>query len=303
MNNRLKSWIRSFLSLNKGERQGIIVLAVIIILLNVGNLILPKLIKPKISPQFFTNQKIVAEFLADQKAAKDSIKQIIKINNNSRFEPDNLFQFDPNTANDAELKKIGFSQKQIKNIINYRAHGGVFSKKDDLKKIYSISEEEYLIIEPFVIIAPPINKKQIFIFTEINSADSALLVKNLHFSPHITGRIIKYRNLLGGYYNSTQLYEVYNIRRSELERALPYIKTDNSFIRKLDINKVDFKELLRHPYFDYKITKSIFDYRKTKGQFKSVIQYKDSLLIPDSVFNRQKYYLYIRPHEIKTDTL
>ncbi len=48
------------------------------------------------------------------------------------------------------MEKLGLTDKQISTIKNYEAAGGKFKRKEDLKKIYSISDIEYKILEPYI---------------------------------------------------------------------------------------------------------------------------------------------------------
>ncbi|HBK40302.1 MAG TPA: hypothetical protein DDZ57_01845, partial [Porphyromonadaceae bacterium] len=53
-------------------------------------------------------------------------------------------------------------------------------------------------------------------------------------------RIVKYRNLLGGFVSVEQLREVYGIDNELFSRISPYIQADENF-RKLWINELEFK--------------------------------------------------------------
>lgn len=64
----------------------------------------------------------------------------------------NLFQFNPNTINQKEWEKLGFSPKQAVSIINFRNSGFQFKEKEDLKKLFVVDEEKYKQLESFVII-------------------------------------------------------------------------------------------------------------------------------------------------------
>lgn len=63
------------------------------------------------------------------------------------------FPFDPNTADSAELAKLGFASWQIKSIYHYRAKGGVFSRPSDVARIYGITKRKYETLRPFIRIA------------------------------------------------------------------------------------------------------------------------------------------------------
>src|SRR5579859_1381616 len=70
-------------------------------------------------------------------------------------QPSELFQFNPNNLPEEDWKRLGFSDRQIRVIKNYESKGGKFRSKDDVKKMYSISEKEYERIEPYIIIPIP----------------------------------------------------------------------------------------------------------------------------------------------------
>ena len=304
MNNQLKGWIRSFLSLNKSEQRGIIVLTTLILVVGVINLILPYIVKPEISPQFSINMKIVNDFIADKERINDSIKLLESLKSKNAINRNKLFKFDPNTTPDSIFSLFGLSKNQIANIRNYILKGGRFYRKSDLKKIYTISDEDYLILEPYIFIKTKgVNPDPDYSKTYINTANKEALIQNLMFSPYMASRIIKFRDLLGGYYSKEQLYEVYGIDSSHLRKIDSYIEVDTDQIEKININAVVFKDLLRHPYFDYNTTKEIMNVRSRVGAFQSLEHIKREANLSDSAFSRQKYYLYIRPHKIKTDTL
>ncbi|GEM_PF-1205665 len=61
-----------------------------------------------------------------------------------------LFNFNPNTITIDSLKMLGFSEKQALIIIHYREKGGRFRKKEDFAKMYSVSNEKYIELEPYI---------------------------------------------------------------------------------------------------------------------------------------------------------
>ena len=184
---------------------------------------------------------------------------------------------------------MGLTENQIKTIKNYEAKGGSFRQKEDLKKMYVISDVEYQILEPFIKIPQqvaekkktytrkkPTKKEVNFMVIELNAADSAQLVRSLNISPWLAVRIIKFRNLLGGYTNKQQLYEVYGFDSIEVKKRLAFVEIDLTAVKILDINKSSFKELVRHPYLSYDLTKDICNLR-TKT---------DTALLPKNIFEK-----------------
>lgn len=90
---------------------------------------------------------------------------------NSPEDPE-YFEFDPNTASEKDFYRLGLSNYTIKSIINYRTKGGVFRKKEDLAKIYSLKQADYERLEPYIAI-PDGNKytKKTTEKIDINTAD------------------------------------------------------------------------------------------------------------------------------------
>lgn len=104
---------------------------------------------------------------------------------------------------------------------------------------------------------------------EINEADTSTLKKIPGIGSTYANRILKYRNLLGGYYSINQLKEVYGIDNELYHKIIPYItaKAKTSMIK---INSADFQELIRHPYLNKEQVRIILDIRKRKGKIESI---------------------------------
>ncbi|MEE4256097.1 MAG: helix-hairpin-helix domain-containing protein [Bacteroidales bacterium] len=100
---------------------------------------------------------------------------------------------------------------------------------------------------------------------EINTADSALLVRLYGIGPSFARRILKYRGMLGGFFSTEQLLEVYGMDSSRYNGILENIHVDTSQISKIPVNEADFKTLLQHPYLDYETVKLIVNYRDHVG--------------------------------------
>lgn len=103
----------------------------------------------------------------------------------------------------------------------------------------------------------------------LNSTDTADWKKIPGIGSSFASRIVRYRNLLGGFISVDQLREVYGIDHEMFSRISPYIQADENF-RRLQINKLEFKELLSHPYLNYKQVQALVNLRKKKGNISSV---------------------------------
>lgn len=64
----------------------------------------------------------------------------------------NLFSFNPNTITLDSLVLLGLSPKQAQTIINYRAKGGKFRKREDFAKMYVVTPELYSRVKGRIVI-------------------------------------------------------------------------------------------------------------------------------------------------------
>lgn len=126
---------------------------------------------------------------------------------------------------------------------------------------------------------------------DINRADSLHLLPLPGIGPVYAGRIIKYRNLLGGFVRVEQLGEVYGISGETFDLIKDRVHIDTSFIRKIQLNSMTFKELLKHPYLEYEDVIAIVNYRESEGTIQSFQELQDNFLLQDSLLIRVSPYL------------
>lgn len=101
---------------------------------------------------------------------------------------------------------------------------------------------------------------------ELNSADTTALKKVPGIGSVFAKRIIKYRDLLGGFYSVEQLSEVYGIDEERYEAMKSWFSVDLSSIRQLNVNQMSAKELASHPYVSYKQARVIERQIRKKGK-------------------------------------
>ncbi|HPX76102.1 MAG TPA: helix-hairpin-helix domain-containing protein [Bacteroidales bacterium] len=185
-----------------------------------------------------------------------------------------LFNFDPNTASYSDLKNLGFSNNQANNIINYRNKGGKFYTANDLLKLYSIDSVCFNRVKDYIKITD--NVKEDLVKSEnrevkvyINSADALEFQKLRGIGEVFSKRIVNYREKLGGFVSKEQIKEVYGISNELYENIEANLILDESEIKKININKADYAELISHPYIDKEITVVILNYREFKGEITS----------------------------------
>ncbi len=239
-----------------------------------------------------------------------------------------IFSFDPNTISKDSLRLLGFNEKSIQNWMKYRDKGGKFYRKDDLNKIYNINKDLLLTLHDSIFIRQTKNKtskrvttlkskidtskiksnasiktsdkKKIAktpkekptILIDINTADEILLQYVNGIGPTFAKRIVKFRELLGGYSSISQLLEVYGMDAERYNYIKNQVKITNNY-QHLDINDSDAKTLSYHPYIKRQEANLIVAYRNQHGPYKNVYEILN-IGIMDSFFV-ERIYPYVKP--------
>jgi DNA uptake protein ComE-like DNA-binding protein len=205
---------------------------------------------------------------------------------------------DPNMAGRDELMQFGFTKFQAGNIVEYRKNGGRFEIPSDLLKIYGLDSAFYLKIESHIQIEAtaelPVTKHEYEppgIMVELNSTDSAGLMQLAGVGPVFASRILKYRDLLGGFNRIEQLLEVYNFTEETFRSIQNKITVDTTEVQKIRLNFATYAQLLRHPYLNDENVKSILDYRNQNGSYTSVRQIFDKGLVDSTTYYLIQPYL------------
>ncbi|HYW94628.1 MAG TPA: helix-hairpin-helix domain-containing protein [Bacteroidales bacterium] len=212
-------------------------------------------------------------------------------------------QFNPNTVQSEELLAMGLSNFVVRNLVKYRNAGGRFLKPVDFAGIYGLTPEQYTILEPYITIPKKVRtpegevpkKKEISpaenFSIEINSASGKDFERLNGIGEVLAGRIIKFRNLLGGFASAKQLGEVYGVSDSLVEVCQEHFRLDTAGIRKISLNDADFSTLLRHPYLRKPDVQAIFKFREFSKKAISPADLSKAGVIPDSIYRKILPYL------------
>lgn len=312
------NFFKEYFTFSRGQRNGIFVLLLIIIIL----IVLPHLMeffKHQQKIDFTQFQKEIAEFEKQQVIAKEKKFKL----DTASFE---LFSFNPNEITETDWRRLGVSERTARTIMNYRNKGGHFNEKEDLLKIYGFDTAKYEILEPYIafrndekpefdpfdkaVFKKPEEKKQYQkekfsyekkseykpkenVIVELNSADTTELVKVRGIGPTLSRRIIKYRDKLGGFVGVDQLMEVYGMDSVWFETMKPSLIVDSSRVTKVAVNSVLPEDLEKHPYFGRNIARAIVNFRQQHGSFRSVEDLKKIYVIDENLFERIEPYVMI----------
>lgn len=181
------------------------------------------------------------------------------------------FMFNPNVLSTDSLVLLGFSRKVAERMDNYRSKGGVFRVKNDVRKIYGLGDELFLSVAAYIDLPDSIVRIPAKIeVIDINKANVDLLKMSPGIGDVLAGRIVKYRDMLGGFVSVDQLDEVYGLEG----RALTNLK-NKAFIgpgflpRRININSATAEVLKTHPYIPAPLVEDIIRFRDLNGAIES----------------------------------
>ena len=160
------------------------------------------------------------------------------------------FRFNPNTVSVEDLQRLGFSEKQAQSIEHYRQKGGRFRRKEDFAKSYVVADSVYKRLEPYLDIPR----------LDINRADSTALLALPGIGPYFAGKMVQYRERLGGYSCPEQLLEIYRFDEEKLQgiRDLITCSPPEAF----ELWMLPEEELAKHPHISRSEAHSIVLFRQ-----------------------------------------
>lgn len=316
--NRILKFIRASLSMTSHEAKGVIIAFGIII----GVILLMW------GADYFFSQKPQNLVISSPKML-DSLtvavdNQTKEYNNKRQFKSDYAdtqtktykhFNFDPNTATVTQLESLGLPKFIAERIEKYRSKGGKFRKKEDLAKIYGLYPETYERLEPYItlpsadeaslntpqaeIITQPVvaekpgtvtpKKVEALAKFDLNAADTTQLKLIRGIGSGYAKRIVKFRDVLGGFANADQVRETYGLPTETADELLKYSFV-NGNLKKLRINQLSIADL-RHPYLKFAQARAIIAYREQHGSFKSIEDLKQIKILDEATIQKIEPYL------------
>lgn len=299
-----------FFSLTVSERRGAVVLLLFLLVLSFAHHRLQSAEVPD-----FNNADLLAfeRWVAGFRIQDSSLTEL-----SIKFEE--ALSFAPNDLDTAGWIALGFSEKQAGSIIKYRDLRGGFHRPEDLLGSYFIDstmlqkwgdrvlwqpriaqkeeEKNKIELDSASFDANESEPRRKYVKDEIevvdlNFADSAALEALPGIGPGTAGRIIKYRELLGGFHSEQQLGEVWGIRKENLEKALPHIEVHADGISQRCINELSEEELKDHPYLSPSEARVIAAWREQHGPFRDLSEILKTIVIKDSTYVRIRPYFRI----------
>ena len=284
---------------HKNQRNGIFILIILIVIF-----------------QFII---VFVDFSSEEKVDTNSPKIIAfhhqidslrKINlENKRLK---IFPFNPNYITDYKGAQLGMSLVEIDKLLAFRKTGKFINSEKEFQKVTSISDSLLHSISPYFKFPDWVVKKKqnrqlstsrdtrlfakkskyILTSTDINIAVKDDLKTINGIGEKLSERIIKYRSKLQGFSSLKQLYEVWGLDTEVVDKLLLVFKVINlPNIKKINVNTVSFRELLKNPYLDYELCKKIFEYKEEVAELQDISELKNIIDFPLELYDRIVLYL------------
>ncbi|OXA83812.1 ComEA family DNA-binding protein [Flavobacterium hercynium] len=267
--------MRLFFKFNRQQRAGVFFLLVVILVLQIIYLS----IDFTISEEFLTEKE---QWLSMQSEI-DSLK-LRKGNEGNIIHP-----FNPNYISDYKGYKLGLSVQEIDRLLAFRKENKYVNSAREFQEVTKVSDSLLNTIAPFfkfsnknqdnkqtIIYRKDFDQKKTFkkeklVVLDINKATQEDLMKIHGIGEALSFRIVKQKELLGGFVSMEQLDEVWGISADVLFELKHHFKIDAlPKFKKIAINDISLKELSKFPYFNYTLAKQIITYRSMNGNFENI---------------------------------
>ena len=214
--------------------------------------------------------------------------EVDSLKNASKNKSENVFLFNPNFITDYKGYKLGMSVVEIDRLLEFRKTNKFVNSAEEFQKVTKVSDSLLNVISPLFKFPDWINnrrvkkeyenfpikafaKKEKIIPIDINQATKKDLIKIYGIGEAISLRILKQKDVLGGFVSMEQMSDVWGLSPEVI------IELNNHFkisvlpkLKKIDINNASLKELSQFYYFKYAIAKEIVTYRSMNGDFKNI---------------------------------
>jgi competence protein ComEA len=296
-----KEFYKDLFTFHKHERNGVVVLIVLLTCLGIMRWCMAN---GSITRKELT---IAKKKENTEKESTSSIEQHISSLDSGRLSIEE--KFDPNELSDQGWKELGLSEKQIGSLRKFQSKGGKFKSKEDIKKMYMISDKLYAKIENWMTF-PAVENKPNFERDsshtnyknfaskplpsgrlDLNTADTIALSTLPGIGPFLARKIVQWRDKLGGFISENQLYDVWKMTPEKVDAIKPYVSLDQNNIHRLNINLAEYDQLRKHPYLTSNQASAIVAYRRVHGNYLSIEDLKKVIPIDAETMTKIRPYV------------
>lgn len=126
---------------------------------------------------------------------------------------------------------------------------------------------------------------------DINTADTSAFIALRGIGSRLAGRIVHFREKLGGFHSVDQIGETYGLPDSTFQAIKPWLRCSNPSLRTININTADANLLDQHPYISRSHAYALVRYREQHGAFHTVDQLLQVAIMTPELLEKLRPYL------------
>ncbi|WP_424494611.1 ComEA family DNA-binding protein [Salinimicrobium sp. GXAS 041] len=283
---------KSHFVFSRSQRNGIFLLVLIIIFLQIGYFFV----------EFSGNSTISVE---EQERIAAFQKKIDSIKNSTTIKETVQPPFNPNYITDFNGYTLGLTLEEIDRLHAYRSQDKWINSAEEFQQVTQVSDSLLQEISPlfrfpeWVHSRPAardyeIQKPEVYEKQDLNIATSEELREVKGIGEVLSSRIIKYRSSLKGFNHEIQLKDVYGLSPEVLERLLKKYHVPQPSRQKEDLNSISLMGLSELPYMNYELARKIISYREKNQRIHTFEELLEIKGFEEEKLDRIKLYLSIK---------
>ena len=242
----------------------------------------------------FTSKQQFKEVAGLSDSLFQFLEPYIKVVNfsNKNFPSKNFYQpktRDINKASILDLQTVsGIGMVLSERIVKYRKSVGGFTDKKQLNNVYGLKPEVVAKVwQKFKLIKSSDKPVVHLVEKPVNEATVEDFKQVYGIGDKLAGRIVKYRQKIGGFTIKEQLNDVYGLPPETIDAFWRHFKIEKpaKIPFAIDLNEANIKELAKNPYISYQLAKKIVSYRTLNGAFHT---FDDLKKVPEYPKNKHK---------------
>ena len=199
-----------------------------------------------------------------------------------------MYLYNPNFITDYKGYKLGMSVDEIDRLLAFRKENKYVNSSQEFQNVTKVSDSLLNVMSPYFKFPDWVNNKKEYkefkkypnqafaknekiVLIDINQATKEDLMKIYGIGEAISVRILKQKEVLGGFVSMEQMKDVWGLSPEVIENLNSHFKVSVlPNFKKIDINNASLKELSQFYYFKYPLAKEIVTYRSMKGNISNI---------------------------------
>ncbi|MBA4153737.1 helix-hairpin-helix domain-containing protein [Flavobacterium sp.] len=264
--------IKSYFQFTNEQRRGVLSLLLLIVII-------------QLSYFYWSSSKSTNPSTTDKSwLAMQSVIDSLKISQSSSERK--IYPFNPNFISDFKGYQLGMSLEELNRLFGFRKQNKYVNSAKEFQAVTGVSDSLLLAISPYFKFPDWVNQpkkefssfakntyenKKSIVRKDINEATQDDLIKIYGIGPALSERILKQKDILGGFVTMEQMESIWGLSPEVIENLNKYFQvTTIPTVNKIDVNNLSVKELAKFPYFNYTIAKEIVTYRSMNKGIHSI---------------------------------